>query len=317
MITAAIITSILIIILSGAHFTYRKCFYSSKNRNSDPYAQFTGPQYDDCAEFMRQCSAVMENTEFQWLTILAKDNTPLRARYYRFSDNAPLMILFHGYRSVALRDCVGGFALGKHLGWNILAVDQRAHGCSGGETISFGILERFDCLSWCEYAVRNLSLSSPIVLYGLSMGASTILMATNLNLPKEVSCAVADCPYSTPSDIIKKVCSERGFSPKITYPLIKLGARIYGKFDLNETSATDSVRSAKIPILLIHGDDDRFVPWEMSRQIYESCVSNCQLKVFPGAGHGLCCMVDPDRYADEVLGFFDSLPELKPFLQTE
>lgn len=314
MITAAIITSILVILLSGSHFTYRKCFFSPRNRNSDPYAQFAGPQYDDCAEFMRRCSAVMENTEFQWHTILSKDNTPLQARYYHCSDNAPLMILFHGYRSAALRDCVGGFALAKHLGWNILAVDQRAHGCSGGKTITFGILERFDCQSWCEYAVRNLSRSSPIVLYGLSMGAATILMATKLNLPKEVACIVADCPYSSPRDIIKKVCCDRGFSPRLTYPLIKLGARAFGKFDPSDASAVDAVKSAKIPILLIHGDDDRFVPCDMSHQIYYSCASRCELRIFPNAGHGLSCMVDPDRYADSIILFFRSIPELNEYL---
>lgn len=314
MIFAAITLSILVIVLSGAHFTYRKCFYSSKNRNEDPFSQLSGPQYDDCAEFMRRCSSVMENTEFQWLTIQAKDNTILRARYYHSADNAPLMILFHGYRSVALRDCVGGFALAQHLGWNILAVDQRAHGRSDGTTITFGIMERFDCLSWCEYASENLTHGAPIILYGLSMGAATILMATQLKLPQEVVCVIADCSYSSPPDIIKKVCSDWGFSPKLTYPLIMLGARIFGKFDLNEASPVNAVKKAFIPILLIHGDDDRFVPCDMSHQIYYSCASRCELQIFPGAGHGLSCMVDPDRYADAILLFLRSLPDLEKYL---
>lgn len=224
------------------------------------------------------------------------------------------MILFHGYRSCALRDCAGGFVLAKKLGFNVLAVDQRAHGGSGGTTITFGILERHDCLCWADYAVQHLSHDVPILLSGLSMGAATVLMASSLPLPETIVGIIADCPYSSPSKIIQKVCADRRIPPKLAYPFILLGARVFGRFHLQESSATEAVRNTKVPLLLLHGEDDLFVPCSMSLEIQTACRGNSQLHTFPGAGHGLSYMADPIRYEQVTLKFLHNLPALKPWL---
>ena len=220
MLIAGIILTITAVVLSIAYWTYRTCFYSPKDRIEDPYAMLEGEQYEQISDLIRKCTAITEKKPFHWVEITAFDRTKLCGRYYHKTDGAPLIILFHGYRSCALRDCSGGFVLAHRLGFNVLAVDQRGHGRSSGTTITFGVLERYDCLEWAKYAAQHLSCGAPILLSGLSMGAATVLMAAQLPLPKDVVGILADCPYSSPKDIIKKVCADRNIPAKLTYPFV-------------------------------------------------------------------------------------------------
>ena len=207
--------------------------------------------------------------------------------------------------------------MAHRFGFNVLAVDQRAHGRSDGTTITFGVLERYDCLYWAKYAAQHLSNGAPLLLSGLSMGAATVLMAAELPLPKEVVGILADCPYSSPRNIIKKVCKDRKIPPTLAYPFVYLGARLFGRFDLNASSAVHAIPHAKVPILLYHGEDDRYVPCEMSRMIYTVNTQNCFLHTFPVAGHGLCYITDPLRYEKVTCDFLKDIPELANWLKTD
>ena len=315
MIILTVLLSAFVITLSLAHYTYRVCFYSPKDRLEDPYAPLEGAQYAAAAELLHKCTAVMEQTPFRWVSIQSDDGLTLKGRYYHIQDNAPLMLIFHGYRSSPLRDCAGGFALALRLGFNILAPDQRSHGTSDGKAITFGILERRDCLQWTQYAVKELTHGAPIILSGISMGAATVLMASQLKLPDEVCCIAADCPYASPKEIIQKVCADRGYPVKLTYPFVWLGAKIFGGFALHESTATDAVKNTKIPMILLHGEADSFVPCEMSRRIHAAAPDISKLYTFPYAEHGLCCITDPIRYENATISFFQSIEKLKPYLQ--
>ena len=107
-------------------------------------------------------------------------------------------------------------------GYNVLLVDQRAHFGSGGHTIAYGIRERRDVLSWIEYANGRFGKDKPIYLFGISMGAATVVMAADLALPDNVRLICADCPYSSPRDIIFYVakrwykCPSRGFCGRLS-----------------------------------------------------------------------------------------------------
>ncbi len=304
-----------VVVIAASVYTYRFCFYSPKDRLEDPYAVFHGEQYESVKDRIFDCTRKMDEAKCEWVTITSFDGLQLSARYYHSKDNAPLQIMFHGYRSMALRDCAGGYGLAKRMGFNVLVADQRAHAKSDGSTISFGINERQDCWSWTNYAVRRFGAETPIVLSGLSMGAATVLMASSLPLPDNVVAIMADCPYSSPAEIICKVARDQHLPDKLAYPFIKLGAKLWGRFDLEASSSVEAVAKTGIPILLIHGEDDRFVPCDMSRKIYASCNSMTQLHTFPEAGHGLCYIVDPKRYEAVTVRFLLEIPSLKPYLQ--
>lgn len=315
MIWFLVLCALLVLVLLFSLYCYHSCFYSPTDRPEDPYSLLHGSQYQAAAEVIHACTRVMDEAPCQWVQIRSHDGLTLRGRYYQVREGAPLQILFHGYKSLSLRDCTGGFALSLQLGFNVLAVDQRAHASSQGHTISFGVCERQDCLAWAKYAVERFGDQTPIILSGLSMGAATVLMASELALPKNVVGIIADSPYSAPAAIIRKVCRDRRIPEKLAYPFIRLGAWVFGHFDLEDCSAMEAVRHAKVPILLLHGEDDRFVPCEMSKKILEACASPARLCTFPGAGHGLCYIADRVRYEQAIVSFLWEIPELQPYLQ--
>lgn len=260
----------------------------------------------------------MDEIPYEAVTISAYDGTKLAARYYHVRDGAPLQLQFHGYKGSALRDFCGGNKLARESGQNTLVVDQRAHGKSCGTTITFGIRERLDCLSWVEYANHRFGPDTPIFLSGVSMGAATVLMASELEFPANVVGIIADCPYSSPEAIIRKVCREDMHLPPVLVMLfIRLGARLFGHFDLKETSAVQAVRNTNIPILLLHGEDDRFVPCDMSREIFDACLSYKIRKSFPGAGHGLSYIVDTEKIFRGDFPVRGSMPEIEVRISDE
>lgn len=311
MVLALILFILLIAALAMSIYCYHICFYSKNDTPMDPYGPHHGQQYLAVVQQLHASTRIMEQASSQQVTILSHDGLTLTGHYYHHHDGAPLMILMHGYRSMYLRDCAGGYLLGHGMGMNVLAIDQRAHGQSQGHTISFGVLERRDCLSWIKYANDHFGAKTPIVLYGLSMGAATVLMATDQPIPGNVVAVIADCPYSSPKEIIRKVCADRHHSPALCYPFIRIGALVFGHFDPEESSAMDALAHTTLPVLLLHGEDDRFVPCDMSRALHTSHAAHTQLVTFPVAGHGLAYVTDPARYEQACFQFLNQIDELK------
>jgi fermentation-respiration switch protein FrsA (DUF1100 family) len=298
-----IVAALLVFVLVVSLYTYKICFHMAKDHFEDPYEQVNDPQFRAVQHLMDKSTRILEQTQCEDVYIDAHDGLKLHGRFYAVETGAPVIIVFHGYRSPALRDCAGGFALGLKLGYNVIAIDQRAHGTSEGQVISFGIRERYDCLKWIEYAKKRLGEDVPIILSGISMGAATVLMSASLNLPKNVRGIMADCPYSSPAAIIRKVCKDVGYPPALAYPFLWIGALIFGGFRLGSCDAITAVKNTNIPILLIHGEEDHFVPCQMSKDIFANCSENAQLHIFPNAGHGLSYILDHVRYEEICLKF--------------
>ena len=241
------------------------------------------------------------------VAIQSYDGLTLWGRYYHVADGAPLDIAFHGYRSSGLTDFCGGAQISRELGHNLLLVDQRAHGKSQGRTITFGIKERYDVLNWVEYALQRFGPDTNILLFGISMGASTVLMASELPLPENGKGIIADCPYSSPTKIIRAVGRKMRIPAPVATVFSWVGAKVYGGFDLGETDPVRAVRQAKVPILLIHGEADGFVPCDMSSDIQRSNPQMIYRCTFPGADHGISFLVNPERYRKLVGEFCEKV----------
>ena len=201
----------------------------------------------------------------------------------------------HGYRGNGIRDFCGGNKLAREMGHNTLVVDQRAHCASGGRTICFGIKEQYDCKAWVEYAAKTFGVNTPIFLSGVSMGAATVVMAAALPMAANVVGVIADCPYDSPKNIIQKVARDMHLPASLLWPFVWLGALLFGRLVIRG-GPESSVKRARFPICLIHGEADKFVPVEMSRRIADANPAFCQLHTFADAGHGLSFIKDFDRY---------------------
>ena len=296
--------TLLLLILLISYWAYRKAFYSSPKKRGTTHLLPDSPQYAKVNPKIKKLIEEMEAVPFEEVSITTFDGLKLFARYYHLSDSAPLQIQFHGYRSTAVRDFSGGFSLARKMGRNLLVVDQRAGGKSEGTTICFGIKEKYDCLEWIKYALERFG-DVPIMLTGVSMGAATVLMASELDLPKNVKCIVADCPYSSPEEIIALQCKEMGIPPKIGMPFVRLGARLFGNLKLSGEGAEKAVRNTKVPILLVHGEKDDFVPCYMSEKIYSANPKMITFETFPNAAHGVSFLVDTERYEKLYYSLFE------------
>lgn len=301
MIWIIIIAALILTAAAISYYAYRKAFLSDRKRQEDwdGFIRRAGEEGPQVRELMEQLKEITAEDVF----INSFDGLKLHGRYYHVKDGAPLDIQFHGYNGNAMRDFCGGNKISRESGHNSLLIDQRAHGMSQGKTISFGINERKDCLSWVRYAVERFGEDTEIVLSGVSMGAATVLMASDLGLPKNVKAIVADCGYSSPKAIINKVMRDSGLPDKLMYPFVWLGAMVFGKFNLTESSAVSAVSESDVPILIIHGGADGFVPCYMAEEIYKTCRSEKKLLIVPGAGHGMSYLVDKDLYEKTVKDF--------------
>ena len=300
----AAIVALLILLIT--YICFRIVFYVPRNKDVSPdeIPLPEGEIYEPYHPLMKQWILEARSFPQEDYYIKSHDGLTLHAKYFEYAPGAVTEIMFHGYRGSAERDLSGGIQRCFALGRNVLLVDQRTSCGSEGSVISFGINEHRDCLAWIDFAVEKFGPEVKLVLTGISMGASTVLMAAGKPLPEQVVGVLADCGFSSPEKIIKKCAKDMHYPVKLIYPLIKLAAKVFGHFDLEEYSPLEAMKTCKLPVIFFHGETDDYVPCDMSREIYEVCTSPKKLVTVPGAGHGLVYLVDNQKYFQSVVEFF-------------
>lgn len=300
------VTAIAVVILFLAYLCYRFAFYVAPRVNVDrdaitiPEGEIYEAFRDQMVNWVKEIRAI-PHEDFE---ITSFDGLKLCGKFYEYVPGAPMELMFHGYRGGAERDLSGGVHRCFQLGRSALIVDQRCSGDSEGNVITFGIKEYRDCLAWTEFAISHFGPDVKIILTGISMGASTVLMAAGQELPSNVIGILADCGFNSARDVICSVIRKMRLPPVIGYPLVKLGAKIFGHFNLDAYSAEAAMKTCKVPVIFFHGDQDDLVPYEMSRINFDACGARKQLVIIPGAGHGLSFPVAPDAYLNELWEFF-------------
>lgn len=268
----------------------------------DPYDGLDSEAMRPFADANRERIRHLTSLPFEDAYIISPlDGIRLHARIYLGKPDAPVQIMCHGYRSTPFRDFSGGALEAMARGHNVILIDQRAHGESEGKQITYGICERHDLIAWANYAAERFR-DRPIILLGISMGGATVVAASNLEMPEAVKCIISDCPYSVLRDILISTARKMGF-PSWVYPLISLSAKMFGKINIPDGNFVESVRKTRLPILIIHGEDDGFVPAEMSAALYEANPEMIRRITFPGAHHGTSYLTDRDRYMSEFDAF--------------
>lgn len=302
------LAAVALVTLVTAYISFRMTFYVSKKmRDEYKNTEFPIPKgeiYEVHSDKMIMWMKKLVTLPHKDVEIKSFDGLTLRGKFYEYAPGAPMELLFHGYKGSAKRDLNGAVGRCFALGRSALIVDHRGSGESEGNVITFGINESRDALTWIDYIIENIDKDARIFISGVSMGAATVMITAGKELPENVVGAVADCGYTSAKAIIKKVIKDMKLPPSIMYPFVKLGAKIFGGFDLEETSPVEAVKNAKIPIIFFHGDADDFVPWDMSRENFEACTSEKRFVTIPGAGHGLCYLHDKDAYLQALREFY-------------
>lgn len=233
------------------------------------------------------------------------DGEKLVGHWYPAENPKRIIVAMHGWRSSWAND-FGAIADFWHdNGCSVLYPEQRGQGESGGEYMGFGLIERHDCLEWVRFINQKTGGILPIYLAGISMGASTVLMASSLDMPENMRGIIADCGFTSPHAIWKHVMENNlhmsyGIRARIVDDMckkrIKMGAKEY--------STTTALAENKLPVLFIHGTDDHFVPVEMTYENYKACIAPKQLLVVPGADHGMSYFINRDEYEKANINFW-------------
>ncbi len=265
----------------------------------------------DAEKWQEYMKVIQPNKEFmlslpcEHVTVSSNDGLTLHADYFPAEkESDKLVICFHGYTSARMSSC--SFAAFMHnQGYDCLLVDNRAHGDSEGEYIGFGILDRHDCISWIEYINERFDNKKQILLYGVSMGATTILMAAaDEKMPENVKALVADCGFTSPYEVFTHVLKkDYKMSPFPTMNFNDMLCRKKAGYGFNEYSTVTAVQNTDKPILFIHGEDDNFVPVWMTKKNHESCVSPKDILIVPNAAHGASYYENPSLYQEKVNSF--------------
>lgn len=248
----------------------------------------------------------LKNSSCKIVEIKTHDGHKLIGHWFEKKDAKRTVIAMHGWRSSWTKDfgMISGFLNNSES--NVLYVEQRGQNNSGGDYIGFGVIERFDCVEWAKWVSENTSDGMGIYLYGISMGATTVLMSAELDLPKSVLGIIADCGFTSTHEIWKHVAEKnlhiyyKGILENMADEICKRKIQVGSK----EVSTESAMRNCKIPVLFIHGTNDKFVPIKMTYKNYEACLSPKRLLVVPGAEHAMSYAIEPKKYEREVLDFW-------------
>lgn len=245
------------------------------------------------------------------VVITSHDGLRLVGHYLHHPGTRGTVLLMHGFRSDAYYDFSCAFRTYYDLGFSVLSVYQRAHGESEGRYISYGVKERFDCRDWALYIADRFGPDHDIFLDGLSMGSSTVLMATGLELPGSVRGVIADCGFTCPYDEFAHVLKTRFHLP--VHPFIDIAegfSHIFAGFGFRDYSTLTALESNTLPVLFVHGEDDSFVPLKFTIANYAACTAEKKLVTVPGAEHGLSFLIDTEtcrRALEEFLNKYSTV----------
>lgn len=239
------------------------------------------------------------------IVLQSRDGVRLVGHWMPVPHPKRILICMHGWRSSWHRDfgIVADFL--RENGCSALFAEQRGQGASGGGYMSFGLAERYDCLDWIEWVNGQTEMKYPVYLCGISMGASTVMMAGGLELPANVCGIIADCGYTAPTAIWKHVAEEHlHLDYRICGATACRMAKKRAKLDVNAASCPEALARCRVPVLFVHGTDDRFVPVEMTYENYKACAAPKRLFIVPGAQHGMSYLIDPQGYQMALKSFW-------------
>lgn len=241
--------------------------------------------------------------------VLAASGATLIGYFFEYPSSRRAVLCVHGYTSEHTeRLALAPVYYGR--GYNILAVDCRAHGESSGIHRTMGYWDQEDVVLWARYLTDVLGMEE-IVLDGVSMGAATVLAASaHPLLPSSVRAVVADCGYTSAHDIFAYQMKKMYHLPAFpVLPIAEWFCRHIGHFSVRENSPIERTAASRVPTLFIHGTRDDFVPYSMVDELYNACQAPKAIARIPGAVHAVSHFACPELYQKAVCDFLDQYCE--------
>ena len=301
---------------AAAAVTFSVNFKREKKKGKNTEAFFAKLEKKGLGQYVdkiRRGREYAESLPYEDVYINSRDGLRLHAKYYcNDPESKKFIVLAHGYKSSGLSDFSCAFSMYRDFGYNFLLIDQRAHGESDGKYICFGVKERYDVADWCDYLTERFGDDIRIVLDGMSMGCTTVILAAGLpEISKNVCGVIGDCGFTDPYSEIAHVAKSDFHLPPFPAVHVLWGTcRLRAGFGFRDASTLEAVKSIRVPILFVHGEEDDFVPCENSRKNFEACTSE-KKRIFtvPGATHGFSFLVDEEGCRRAIADFLADVDE--------
>ena len=269
---------------------------------------------DDIDPIYEGWATALKASVKETVTTESYDGLTLQGHWYPVEGATRTMICAHGWHSRWNLDFSGIGPFLHDNACNLLFIEQRCHGESEGEMISYGIRERYDIVSWLGWLEEHHP-GTPIYLYGLSMGAATVLMTATMPIVMgRVRGIISDCGYSEPQEIVRITLEKSlGKFSRHTLAAVNLNCKLREKFTLTDYSPLEAMKeNTTVPCLFIHGAADTFVPCSMSVDNYTACQAPKTLLLVEGADHAMSFVMETEAYKQTVLDFLAAHDPVDP-----
>ena len=258
----------------------------------------TNTQYKPYISNLYKDMEEMEKLDYEEITLKTFDGLTLKANYYN-NNSKKTAILIHGYKATPLNNFS---TIGKYLlkmGYNLLMVYQRTHGKSEGKHITFSKKEGLDLLEWINYVDSNKKIDE-IILYGISMGSSTLMTISDKIYSDKVRLLVFESGFIKMSKMIKDSLRRKNKLLLLFYPLVKVHSLLFAHFWISGKDISKHLENCGYKALFIHGKDDRLINYKNTVHAFDRKKDNKELLLIDGAGHNMCNLYDKGLIKEKI-----------------
>lgn len=275
--------------------TWFQLSHIKKNHPRDKFEK----EYEEGKEWCRQ-------QNMRDCYIRSRDGLLLHGYELPAAEAKRYVILCHGYKGSGFGDFAYTARFLHENGCHLLFIDQRCCGLSEGRYITFGAKEQWDVQQWAYHIAGKNKEKLPIYIYGESMGATSVLMASGHDLPKEVKGLIADCGFHSMKEPIQDIAANWFHLKWVKLLLFRMDlfCRILGGFCMKDADTTEAMRTNQRPVLFFHGGRDSYVDPRNTRHNYALCRAPKELVIIPEARHLCSPYVNPELYRKKLLEFF-------------
>lgn len=248
------------------------------------------------------------NNNLQEYTITSEDGLALKGYLLPAQQKTDKYVFcIHGYRMTGLAEYDSIIRFYHNLNVNVFFIDQRSCGRSEGTYITYGGKEHKDCLLWLSFMLKEFGEDIKIILHGISLGSATTMLVCGNPLPENVKFAICDCGYASVKGQLMHNFNQYKMPAALSYNAYRISSILHGNGDPEKTAPVIAMENCTIPVIIAHGTEDTFVPFDMVYAIYDACPSeNKKLITVSGAEHARAFFVNDeikDAIKDYIIKF--------------